>query len=145
MKDFKNLVWGALMLAAEKLERQIPKTKIVGKSQRIEGLTLREVMQTYPNIPDAATIENNQDDTVTLEWNEPEPVTKADVLKFKQRRFPDIAWSFVYNSLTENGYKRIGFWSSELQQFDGIGIYERYMAGDADFFVKYYSFRFQKS
>jgi len=143
-RNMKDLIWEALTAAAEKLECQLPVFKDVGKSQAVGGLTLLEAIKTYPEIPATATLEVDDNDGVVLCWNVSERTTEDDVLKFKKRRWRDIAWNYVYKILTNNGYKRTGFFSSELKQFDGICAYDKYLAGDADFFVKYYSFQFVK-
>lgn len=144
-KTMKDLIWEALTAAAEKLEIQIPIFKDVSKNQEVGGLTLLEAMQNYPEIPANATLETDENDHIVLSWNVAIKTTEEDVLKFKKRRWPNVSWNYVYKILTSNGYNRTGFWSSELKQFDGICAYDKYLAGDADFFVKYYSFRFVKN
>ena len=62
-----------------------------------------------------------------------------DKLLFKRKRFTDVAWKFVYESLIKNGYKRIGFNSALFKSFDDTTVYDMYIDKDFDRLVKYYS------
>jgi len=140
----KYLIWGALQQAAAILEKQVPATKLAGKNRRVDGMTMAEVIATYPTIPAEATFVSDHGGNVTLEWSELEPMNEADILKFKKQRFPSIAWSQVYHALTNAGYKRVSVCTSIFKQFDNICLYSIFLLGDAEFFVKYYALRFKK-
>ena len=81
---------------------------------------------------------------IQLSWVVPVPTTDNDKLKYRRRRFTSIAWRAVFDLLTTSGYKRVGYNSGLLKDFDDTTVYDMYMAKDFDRLVKYYSLPFVK-
>lgn len=140
----QKIIWEALQEAEKLLNRQIPFRKLEGKQRSVEGMTISEIAEAYPDIPNTAVLSSDDNGSVLLCWNISVNVTGEDILQFKRKRFPSIAWQCVYNALKAAGYTRIGFCSNLLKPFDGISIYDVYLSDNKDFFVEYYSFRFKK-
>ena len=67
-----------------------------------------------------------------------------DKLKFRRKRFSTIAFKRVFDLLTTNGYKRVGFNSGLLRDYKDTTVYDMYMENDFDRLVKYYSLSFVK-
>jgi len=53
-----------------------------------------------------------------------------------------VAWAFIYDALIKNGYKRVGFNSGRLKEFNDTTVYEMYSSKDFDRLIKYYSLSF---
>lgn len=141
----KEIIQEALREANKMLIRKFPVNKTINESCIITGMTLEQVTAYCPNAPATAYLTTREDENeVLLMWEKKIPVTGTDLAKFKQKRFPSIAWQYVYNALTAAGYKRVGFCSSLLKPFDGISLYDKFLEDDFDFFVRFYSFRFKK-
>jgi intergrase/recombinase len=83
-------------------------------------------------------------DDIVLAWEIDIPTTEKDKLSFKRKRFTNIAWKFVYDLLIKNGYKRVGYNTSLLKEFDDTTVYDMYINEDFDRLVKYYSLPFVK-
>lgn len=148
----KNIIIKALDEAMKKLDKQIPTTKKAYKSisiDEIKPIDLTNFMKTK-NIPDNANFTSTPnsydgyDGDYKLEWEIDVPTTDKDVLAFKKKRFTQIAWKFVYDLLIANGYKRVGFDSGKLKEFDNITIYDMYLNNDFDMLVRRYSLSYKK-
>jgi hypothetical protein len=143
----KELLKTALDDAKEKLEKQIPKTKNQVKEICIDEVNpsnLASFMEENRVPSDAVFSSNECSDETFLYWTVKVPTTESDKEQYRRNRFDSIAWTYVYGSLTHNGYKRTGCWSSEFKKFDDTTVYEMYMNKDFDRIEKYYSLRFKK-
>lgn len=147
----KDLMIEALDNAYILLEKQVPQTK--KKSEFVSILNTRPMdlisFIKDNNVPDDCCFggKDNGDDgweDIGLCWDIDVPTTEKDRLNYKRKRFDDIAFKFVYNLLTSNGYKRVGFNSGLLKQFDDTTVYDMYMEKNFDRLEKYYSLRFGK-
>lgn len=145
----KEILIGILGDAFAKLERQVPQTKkqvVYVNIDDVAPLSIPQFMQDN-GIPDDASIggkPNGYDsfDEVCLIYDIDVPTTEKDRLAFKRKTFTSIVWYKVFHLLTGNGYKRVGFNSGLLKQFDDTTIYDMYVAQDFDRLVKYYSLYF---
>lgn len=149
----KELIIQELNKAKIELDKIVPLTKKKVKSVSIIDVSPLELLQFMKDndIPDSAYFDgkDNGDNgwsDILLSWQVDVPTTDEDKLKFKRRRFTDIAWKLVYNTLTnsKDGYKRVGYNSGELKRFDNTTVYDMYMTGDFDRLVEYYSLPFIK-
>lgn len=147
----KTLLIDALDKAFALLERQIPKTKKKTESisiQDVPPLELASFMKSHGIPADAyfSGRDNGYDawDDIVLAWEIDVPTTDKDKEDYKRRVFSNIAFRSVYDSLIKNGYKRTGFNSGLLKQFDGTTVYDMYINKDFDRLVKYYSLPFVK-
>ena len=99
------------------------------------------------NIPDDAYfggIDNGDDgySDICLCYDVIIPTTDKEKLNYKRKRFNTVAHKFVYDLLLNNGYKRVGFNSGLLKQFDDTTVYDMFINKDFDRLVKYYSLSF---
>ena len=146
----KELIKKALDEAYVVLEGRTPLTKKEEKrSLSVIGSTLSELIQfsKESNIPADAELNgvNNGYDAfedIVFVWDIDVPTTDKDKIKFKRDKFSTIAHKIVYDLLLANGYKKIGFNSGLLRDFDDTTVYDMYIAGDFDRLVKYYSISF---
>ncbi len=150
--NMKELIIQALNDSFNLLEKQVPLTKKQNKSISIldvEPLELPTFMRDN-NIPNDAYFtgkDNGYDgwDDILLAWSIDVPTTEKDKIEFKKKRFTDIAWKFIYDLLfNKNGYKRVGYNSGLLKEFDDTTVYDMYVNKEFDRLVKYYSLRFKK-
>lgn len=147
----KDLIQQALSKAYTILQSRVPKTKSHTKYVNIDDvnpLLLSEFMKEN-NIPDNAYfagIPNSYDsyDGIALAYDISIDTTELEQEKFKNRVFTDIAFKEVFNLLKENGFKRVGYNSGLLKEFDNTTIYKMFIAEDFDRLVKYYSLPFKK-
>lgn len=93
------------------------------------------------NVPDDAYFDCDHDSNL-LTWEIDVPMSDDDILKFRKKRFTNLAFKYIYDLLISKGYKRIGFNSSLLKEFKNTTIYDMYMNNDHDRLVKYYSLYF---
>lgn len=149
----KDLIILAMNDAMTLLVKQIPQTKKSVKSIDISDVPPLELIQymKYKNIPDNAYFDGKDNaydawcpGITLLSWEIDVPTTDDDKLKFKRDRFSTIAFRFVYNILTENGYKRNGYNTGLLKEFSDTTVYDMYVNKDFDRLVKYYSLPFNK-
>ena len=145
----KELIIQALNNAFVMLEKGTPQTKkklIQVIIADVSPLNIVEFMREN-NIPDNASfggVDNGYDaySDICLEYDVNIPTTEKDKLKFKRDRFPTIAFRLVYDLLTNNGYKRVGYNTGLLKQFDDTTVYDMYINKDFERLVKYYSLPF---
>jgi hypothetical protein len=147
----KNLIIEALDNAFESLIKNVPLTKKKTEYISILDVNPLELIKFMKdnNIPDNASFggrDNGYDgwDDICLVWEVDEPTTETDKLKYKKKRFTSIAFQSVYQVLVNNNYKRVGYNSRSLKQFDDTTVYEMYIKKDFDRLVKYYSLPFAK-
>ena len=143
----KDLIIKALDEAFALLEKQVPQTKNVTKYKCISGDNVKDIVKFMAenNIPDSAWFDTDENDKACLCYEMNVQTTDKEKLAFKKRRFNNAVWSFVYKALTQNGYKRTGFNSYLLKEFDDTTVYDMYMAKDFDRLCKYYSLSFIKN
>lgn len=148
----KTLITQALNDAIVLLEKQIPQIKRqvieTDSIMDISPLGLVKFMRDN-NIPDSAYfggIDNGDDgySDFCLCYDIEVPTTDNDKLKYRKGRFNSIAFKKVYDLLLINGYKRVGFMSGRLKEFDDTTIYDMFITNDFDRLVKYYSLSFAK-
>lgn len=147
----KELLIQALDAAFETLGRRTPQTK--KKTESVSIIDVSPVnMASFMlenNIPNDAYFggsDNGYDawDDILLCWDIDIPTTDKDKLDFCVRAFTTIAFTSVSETLTSNGYKRVGYSTSLLKPFDDTTVYAMYIAKDYDRLVKYYSLPFIK-
>ena len=151
----KELIIDALDKAILLLDKQTPQTRrdvVTIEISDVNPFELLEFMKKN-NVPDTAYFDSTFDDTAVFgRNNEPclrypidVPTTDKEKLKFRKNRFSTIAFRFVYDSLTANGFKRVGFNSGLLREFDDTTVYEMYIDKNWERLVKYYSLPFTKA
>lgn len=141
----KNLIIEALNEAYEKVCKQVPQVKREGKSVKIEDISPSNLLDFIKenNIPANAEFGAEYNSPV-LEWEIDVPTTDKDKEDFKIKRFTDVAFRCVYDKLTNNGFKRVGYSTRFLDDFKNTTVYKMYLENDFDRLEKYYSLPFQK-
>ncbi len=152
----KDLIIDSLKDSLDILEKRTPKTNnFVKKSisiMDVNPVDLKDFMSEN-NIPDTAYFDGRDNgydawNDILLSWEvEVETKTKTtekEELIYKRRVFSDIAFKLIYNTLINNGYKRVGADSSKFKEFDDTTIYDMYVNKDYDRLVKYYKLCFVK-
>lgn len=148
----QELILSALSVALEKLENRVPQTKNKENFislRDVEPLKLMEFMREN-NVPEDAWFdgEDNGYDAfsdIGLMWWTEIATTQQDKLKFKTKRFDDIAWNCVRDILVANGYKVCPIDYVFLREFKCDNLYTMYTKGEYERIFKFYSFRFKKS
>lgn len=148
----QELILSALSVALEKLENRVPQTKNKENFislRDVEPLKLMEFMREN-NVPEDAWFdgEDNGYDAfsdIGLMWWTKIATTQQDKLKFKTKRFDDIAWNCVRDILVANGYKVCPIDYGFLREFKFDNLYTMYTKGEYERIFKFYSFRFKKS
>ena len=147
----KELITSALDKAFELLEKQIPQTK-----KKTESVSIMDVKPTDlarfmrdNEIPDEVCFngkDNGYDgwNDILLSWDIDVPTTEQDKMRYRVKRFTNVAWRFVYDILIKNGYKRTGYNSGLLNQFDDTTVYDMYVNKDFERLEQYYSLPFVK-
>jgi hypothetical protein len=148
----KDLIIKALNDAYAKFDKTIPQTKKDAKFISISDVNPSDIVQFMKdnNVPNDATFggaDNGYDawNDIGLCWDIDIPTTDKDKIKFKRGKFSTTAFKFVFDTLTANGYKRVGFNSGLLKQFDDTTVYDMYINNDYDRLVTYYSLSFTKT
>lgn len=144
----EDLIIKALNEAYENINNRIPQTRkevVYVSIEDVEPLELADFMKSN-NIPDNAYFggePNSYDsfDRVCLCYNIDVPTTDKEKLKFVKTQFNN-SFSKVHNCLISNGYKRKGFNSGLLRQFEDTTVYDMYINRDFDRLVEYYSLYF---
>ena len=151
----KDLLILALNNAFIILEKRTPQTKVVTEYIYIDDIKPLDIAKFMKanNIPDNAYFggkPNSYDsfDEICLCYDVVIPTTEKEKLKFKKDQFSIIAFKFIFDLLTKNeykhGYKRIGFNSALLKDFDNTTVYDMFINNDFDRLEKYYSLSFTK-
>ena len=145
----KELLIQALNESIVLLEKQIPQTK--KKTESVSIIDVKPIdLSSFikdNNIPNDACFDGKDNgydgwDDILLSWTIDIPTTDVDKLKFKRKRFDDIAFRRIYDLLIKSGYKREGCSTALLKQFDDTTVYDMYINKNFDRLVKYYSLRF---
>ena len=145
----KELIIQALHEAFIKFEKTIPQTKKEEKLVSIvdvSPLDIARFMQDN-NIPTDAYFtgrENGYDgwNDICLGWEIDVPTTDKEKLKYKKQKFDNYAFQSVRVLLTQNDYKRVGYNTSLLKEFDDTTVFDMYSNEEFDRLVKYYSLSF---
>jgi hypothetical protein len=147
----KNLIEKALTEAMVKLDKQTPQTKKSTKSVSILHVAPVDLPQfmTDNEIPKDACFDGRDNgydawDDILLSWTVDVPTTTADKMKFRMKRFTNLAWTEMYALVLKNGYKRVGYNTALLREFENTCVYEMFIAQDFDRLEKYYSLPFVK-
>lgn len=147
----RELLISALDNAFILLNRQIRQSKKITKSISIFDVKPIELIKFIKdnNIPDDAYFDGSSNgysgyDDFLLSWEVEVPTTDKDKLHFCRKRFNGIAFKFIYDSLTSNGFKRIYPLTSVFRDYDDTSIYDMYVNKDFDRLEKYYSNYFAK-
>jgi hypothetical protein len=145
----KDLIIQALNDAIIVLDKRVPQTKKETIYENIEGISPLDISRFIieNNIPKDAYFggkPNDYDsfDTVCLCYDIDVPMTEQDKLKIKRKTFSTIAYKLVFDLLIKSGYKRVGFNSGKLKEFDDTTVYDMFITKDFDRLVKYYSLSF---
>ena len=148
----KDLITQALNNAFALFEKSVPQTKSETKYVNIDDVSPLNIVNFMKenDIPDNACFggkPNGYDafDQVCLCYDIKIPTTDKDKLEYKKKRFTSSAWAKVYPLLTQNGYKRVGFNTGRLKEFDDTTVYDMFINNDFDRLVKYYSLPFTKA
>jgi hypothetical protein len=147
----KDLIVQALDAAIVLLENGTPQTKKKTIYVGIEDVKPTDILSFMKDndIPINAEFggkPNGDDgfDEVCLVYDVDIPTTDKDKLKHKRSRFSTTAFRLVYELLTVNGYKRVGYNSGLLKPFDNTTVYDMYINKEFDRLVEYYSLPFVK-
>jgi len=144
----KDLLIQALTDAFAVFEKQIPKTKTETKEISIENVKPLDIVDFMKEngIPDDAYFVGPEEGQlgVFLSWDVQVPTTEADKVQFSKKQYRNVAWQYVYKSLTANGYKRIPYDSSYFRKFGDTTVYNMFHKKDFDLLVEYYSGFFTK-
>ena len=150
-KNMEELMMQALSDAFVVLEKRVPQTKNELKTIDISSVSPFDIVDFMKenDIPNNAYFggEDNGYDgysNVCLCYEVSVPTTEKDKLKFKRKQFPNIAHKHIYELLIKNGYKRKGFNSGLLKQFDDTTVYDMYINKEFDRLLNYYSLSFVK-
>lgn len=147
----KELMIQALEEAFVKVNHAIPKTK-----KKFESVSIMDVnpidlitFMEKNEIPETASFggrDNGHDgwNDILLEWTIYVPTTEKDNLTFLRKQFVNYAWRAMYDLLLQNGYKRVGYNTGHLAQFDDTTVYDMYINKEFDRLEKYYSLPFVK-
>ena len=145
----KELIMQALDEAFLAMGRAIPQTKAKTESISILDVNPLDIpsFMRDNNIPDNACFsgrDNGYDawDDILLSWEIQVPTTEGDKMKFLRDGFTSRAWRHVYDVLLKNGYKRVGYNTGLLKEFDDTTVYDMFINADFDRLVKYYSLPF---
>jgi len=141
-----SLIKSALDEAFVKVNNLIPKTKTIEKENLVSGMTVQEIYNYCKNnnLPLSSEIYTNDDGDMYISQTLTVPMTDKDIADVKRKKFETLAWKLVFDSLTANGYKRKPLSSSFFKKFDGISLYERYVNGDFENLIEFYSAHFGK-
>jgi len=147
----KDLIIQALNDAFATLEKVIPQTKKKTESISIINVNPMELItfMNDNNIPKNASFGGNDNgydawDDIVLEWEIDVPTTDKDKLIFRKTYFKNYAFRNVSILLLKNDYKRVGYCTSNLAQFDKTSVYDMYINKEFDRLEKYYSLPFVK-
>ena len=72
------------------------------------------------------------------------PISDKRYRQMVRKRFERRAYKAIYDRLTQLGYRRRGYSTHLLKEFDDTNVYEMYMNGEYDRLAWYYSLSFEK-
>lgn len=143
--DMKKSTIEILDESFETLKRRIPQTKKKSNSISIFDVVPLELVSFMKknNIPDDAYFDGNPNgydayDDFLLSWETDVPTTDKDKLKYVKDNFSNIVTRSMYKLFIDNGYKRRGFNSGLLKQFDDTTLYDMYINKDFDRIISYF-------
>jgi hypothetical protein len=148
----KNIIIILLAEALAKVETQIPKTKKVEREISINDVRPLDIpdFMKKNNIPDDAYIggiDNGYDGwdagQLRLIWEVDVPLTDEDKLLHRKSRFTSVAFKLMFDYLTNNGYKRVGFDTAIFKYSKDTTVYDMYMNQEYDKLADYYSLSFK--
>jgi hypothetical protein len=148
----KNIIIILLAEALTKVEAKIPKTKKVERTISINDVNPIDIpaFMIKNNIPDDAYIsgvDNGYDGwdvgQLNLCWEVDVPLNDNDRLQHKRSRFTSVAFKLIFDYLTNNGYKRVGFDTAIFKYSKDTTVYDMYMNQEYDKLVDYYSLCFK--
>lgn len=144
----KDLIITVLNEVYKSINNRTPQTRkeaVYLSIEDVEPLEIADFMKAN-NVPCDAYFggePNSYDsfDRVCLVWDIDVLTTDKEKLKFVKTQFNN-SFGKVNKYLSENGYKRKGFNSGLLKQFDDTTVYDMYINKQFDRLVKYYSLYF---
>lgn len=146
----KDIIINALTEALKEFEKRVPQTKTITKSISIKDIKPIELLSFMKkkDIPDTARFngrDNGYDgwDDILLSWDVKIPTTNKDKDEYRKRVFSTTAFQTVYNLLTNNGYKRVPYNASQLNEFKNKTVYGMLINKEYDKLVNYYSLAFK--
>ena len=145
--NMNELIRKALDDASNLLEKQTPQTKTTIKSICIDDIMPYELTSFMKKnkIPDNVFFNSNEENgSIYLMWEVFIPTTEKDKLEYKRKRMRDVAFKFIYETLTKNGYERIPLNSDHFKKYRNFNIYDMYLNDDINGIVDYYSSYFRK-
>ena len=77
-------------------------------------------------------------------WASEEEKTTDEIIKEKRKKFTNFAYPLVLSLLKAHGYKRVGYNSGLLAEFDKTTVYDLYMENNFEMLAKYYSLGIKK-
>lgn len=140
----KDIIINALNDAWELFKKRIPETKkeiVYNDIEYISPQSIASFIVEY-KIPVNCWFGSDEQENICICYDIDIPTTDKDKDKFRKEKFSGVAWNFIYKAMINNGYKRIGFNSGLLKEFDDTSVYEMYVNKDFDRLVKYYSLSF---
>ena len=147
----KDLIKEALIDAWDNLANRLPTHKNAPRSIDISDVIPKDLLQfmkdnDVPEDADFDGVDNGYDGwepyRIELSWEIKIPTTNLDRLAFAKKHFTSAAFKRVYDLLMTNGYKRVGFSTALLKEFDDTTVYDMYCTNDWDRLVRYYSLPF---
>jgi len=128
-----------------------PKYRVATKTIEITDIKPYDIksFMDEENIPKSAWFDSKEDayDSFSygtyLSWEVEILATKEFKLKIVKYKFETTVLSHVYNRLISNGYKRKGFNSSFLREFDNTTVFDMYINKQWSRLEKYYSLSFE--
>ncbi len=152
----QHLLEKALTETLAEADKVVPFEKTIFKKVSLEGVRPTNLAKFLVDkaIPHDAKFGASRDEGqfediehMFLFWKE--SVLKGELEREEElgKVFNNIAWTFVYNKLTRQGYKRVGVRSSDMRTFDSVisagGVYGLFKAGHYATLVEYYSLFFK--
>jgi hypothetical protein len=146
----KKFIIKALDEALVHIYKITPTTKIVERSVSVMHVMPKDILTFMKenSIPDDACFagkDNGYDgfDDILLSWDIKVPTTEEDRLKYRRERFNSVSFKRLHDLLTANGYKRVGYNTRLLKEFNDTIVYDMYMNKEWDRLIKYYSLSFK--
>ena len=150
--NFESLIADALLGAMRRLTESAVQTKTITKDRDVSDKSPAEIvaLMAEESIPDTAWLSgsNNGYDgwtpgEILLCWEVEVPTTEDDKRRHIKSRFNNnVAWKYVHDSVTANGFKRVSFNSGRLREFSGTTAYDMFIEGDIKRLCDFYSLWF---
>jgi hypothetical protein len=149
----RDLIENALTAAWSDLADRLPTHRNSSKEIDISDVMPKDLPQFMKdnNVPDDADfdgVDNGYDGwqpyQLRLTWTVKVPTTNLDRLEYARKHFTSRAFKKVFDTLTANGYKRVGYNSGLMKEFDDTTVFDMYKTNNWDRLVKFYSLAFKK-